>query len=77
MGLEFKLKDGQTIIDLLGEKGWTQKRIREHSKIGTRTFYELKENKVPGVKGIAELCRMLSMQPGSFLKYVPDKEENA
>lgn len=68
MGLEFKTD----IVELLNSKGWTQKRIREETKIGTRTYYELRENKVPGIKGIEEICRMLKMQPGSFLKYVPD-----
>lgn len=70
MGLEFKTN----IIDLLNSKGWTQKRIREETKIGTRTYYEMRGNKVPGIKGIEEICRMLKMQPGSFLRYVPDEE---
>lgn len=70
MGLEFKTD----IIELLNSKGWTQKRIREETKIGTRTYYELRENKVPGTKTIEEICRMLKMQPGSFLRYIPDEE---
>lgn len=75
MGLKFKLPEGKTIIDLLDRSGWTQKKIREESKIGTRTYYELRAGKVPGVKGIEELCRMLKKQPGAFLRYVPDDQE--
>ena len=71
MGLEFK----EDIIVLLNRKKWDQKRIREESKIGTRTYYDLRKNKVPGTKGIEELCRMLEMQPGSFLKYVSENNK--
>jgi len=78
LGLEFKLPEkykGKKITDWLSDKGWTQKEIRDNSKIGTRTYYELRSNKVPGVKGIEELCRMLKKQPGAFLQYVPDDLE--
>lgn len=76
MGLMFKYPDRyDNFAEFLTNHGWTQKRIREETKIGTRTYYGLRSDEIPGRKGIEEICKMLKKQPGYFLQYVPDDLE--
>lgn len=67
--IEFKID----IIVALEKKGWTQQKIRNQKLLGQSSYYAMKnQNKVPGLAGINALCYMLGMQPGFFLRYVPD-----
>ena len=67
--LEFKID----VIAELNKKGYTSTKIRDNKLIGQKTYTDMRNNnKVPGIKTIDILCRLLNRQPGSIIKYVPD-----
>lgn len=70
--LEFKID----IISELAKHGYTSTKIRDCKLIGQKTYSEMKNNnKVPGIKTIDTLCRLLNKQPGSIIRYVPDNKQ--
>ena len=70
----FKFK--MDIIELLKENGYNTTRIRKENLIGEKTMQDMKKGKVPGIKTLETLCRILEMQPGNLIKYVDDEQED-
>lgn len=68
----FKFK--MNIIELLKENGYNTTRIRKEKLIGEKTMQDIKAGIVPGIKTLDTLCRILDMQPGNLIKWVPDPE---
>lgn len=69
--LKFKID----IVKLLKENGYNPSRIRNERLIGEKTMQDMKAGIVPGTKTIDTLCRILEMQPGNLLKYVPGEDD--
>lgn len=61
------------IMEKLKEKGITTYQIRQKKLIGENALTQIRKGVVPGTKSINMLCGLLEMQPGSFIKYVPDE----
>ena len=61
----------------LKEKGINYTTNRKHNYFGQRTITEIKQGKVVGVVSLDTLCRLLEIQPGDLLEYVPDEPETA
>ena len=68
----FKFK--MNIIELLKENGYNTTRIRKEKLIGEKTMQDIKAGIVPEIKTLDTLCRILDMQPGNLIKWVPDPE---
>lgn len=66
----FKFK--MDIIELLKENGYNTTRIRKEKLIGEKTMQDMKQGIVPGIKTLETLCRILDMQPGNLIKFIPD-----
>ena len=62
------------ILEKLKEKGYNTGQIRREKLIGENALTQIRKGIVPGTKSINMLCGLLEMQPGSFLKYVPDDQ---
>lgn len=60
------------IMEKLKEKNISTYEIRQKKLIGENALTQIRKGIVPGTKSINMLCGLLEMQPGSFLKYVPD-----
>ena len=61
------------VLQALKEKGYTTYKLRQNNIIGQRTISDYKHNNVVGsVKNISLLCKLLDMQPGELLEYIPD-----
>ena len=62
-----------SVCQALKEKGYTTYKMRQNNIIGQRTISDYKHNNVVGsVKNISLLCKLLDMQPGELLEYIPD-----
>lgn len=70
----FKFK--MDIMELLKENGYNTTRIRKEKLIGEKTMQDMKRGIVPGIKTLETLCKILDMQPGNLIKFVPDEKEN-
>lgn len=70
----FKFK--MDIIELLKENGYNTTRIRKEKLIGEKTMQDMKQGIVPGIKTLETLCRILDMQPGNLIKFIPDESTN-
>jgi len=71
--LEFKID----VMTELKKRGWTTTRIRKESLLGEKTISDIRVGKVPGGKGINNLCYMLGLQPGSIIRYIPDPGDDS
>lgn len=62
------------VLEVLKERGITQYRIRKDGLIGVKTLIDIRDGKVPGIKVIDTICRLLNCQPGDIIGYKPDDE---
>lgn len=71
--LKFKID----VLKALKEKGYSSYEIAKSNKIGisASALQDIRKGKVPGTKTINSLCKLLNLQPGSIIKYVPDPEK--
>ena len=60
------------ILEKLKEKGYNTGKIRREKLIGENALTQIRKGVVPGIKTLNSLCELLEMQPGSFIKFVPD-----
>lgn len=62
------------VLEAMKERGVTQYRIRKDGLIGVKTIFDIKDGKVPGIKVIDTICKILECQPGDIIGYKPDEE---
>lgn len=62
------------ILAAMKERGVTQYRIRKDGLLGVKTIMDLRAGKVPGIKVIDTICRILECQPGDIIGYKSDEE---
>lgn len=60
------------IIKELREAGYNTARIRKEHIISEASLQKIREDKMVALATIDHLCRVLDMQPGNLIKYVPD-----
>ena len=60
-------------VDLLKERGYTSYRIRQEKIFGQQTYRNLRELKPVGFDALSTICELTGRQPGSLIKYVPDR----
>lgn len=64
------------VMEELKKRGYTTYRIRENGIFAPATMKALRENRVAmNSQTIDTLCRLLDMQPGEIMEYVPDETE--
>lgn len=63
------------VLEALKDAGYSTYRIRKENLLGQATVQQLREGKVVGINAIDQICRLLDMQPGNIIKYVPDEEK--
>ncbi|MBS6715019.1 MAG: helix-turn-helix transcriptional regulator [Dialister sp.] len=63
------------ILKELKKRGYSAYALRTKKVFGERTLTDLRHGKpVLSDKNLSILCRLLDMQPGDLLEYVPDPE---
>ena len=71
MPLQFK-KD---VIAALKEKGYNTNRIRIEKLFSQSTLQKFRTNQGVDWKNIEMLCKLLECQPGDFMIYIPEEEQ--
>lgn len=66
--LEFKID----VIQDLKKNGYNTTRIRKEKLLSESTLTDIRRGKVPAAK-LDTLCKLLEKQPGSIIRYIPDK----
>ena len=69
MGMKFKF---DTLQALKG-KGYTTYKIRDKKILSESTVQKLRKGSPVSWENIEALCRLLEIQPGDLLEYVPDE----
>lgn len=67
--LEFKID----VLSELKKRGYNTTIIREKKLLSQSTLTDIRRGIVPAAK-LNTLCMLLEKQPGSIIRYVPDKE---
>lgn len=69
MGMVFKIN----VLQALKDKGYSTYRIQKEKMLSHSTVQKLRESKPVSWENIESLCRLLEVQPGDLLAYVPDE----
>ena len=63
-------------IDVLRElkdAGYNQTRIHKEKTFAQSDVQKMREHRVIGINTLERLCRILELQPGAIIKYIPDE----
>jgi len=73
MPLKYKVD----VLHALKDAGYSTYAIRQKGLLSQSTVYKLKNGQSVGWDNIETICRLLKCQPGDFMEYIPDSEEEA
>ena len=62
------------LFSLMKEKGLTTYRIRKENIISQSALQSLKDGKSATIETIEKLCKVLNVQPGDIMEYIPEEE---
>ncbi len=65
------------VLTSLKTAGYNTTRLRREKLLSESAIQYLRDGKPVGAKALDDLCRLLDMQPGSIIKYVPDGQINS
>lgn len=65
-----------TIAEFLDNLGITPCGVAKDCKLSKTTVYDLinNPNTIPGARVITKVCTFYKVQPGEFIKYIPEEE---
>lgn len=63
------------ILEALKKAGYNTNTIRKEKIFSEGVLQDFRTGKICSPKTLDTLCRLLNKQPGSILRYVPDKAE--
>ena len=69
MALKYKID----VLSALKAAGYNSTRIRKEKIMGQATLQQLRNNELVSWKNIEMLCKLLNMQIGDIIEYVPDE----
>ena len=69
MALKYKID----VLSALKASGYNSTRIRKEKIMGQATLQQLRNNELVSWKNIETLCKLLNMQIGDIIEYVPDE----
>jgi len=62
------------VIQELKKAGYNTTRIRKEHVISEASLQKIREGKIIAAATLDHLCRVLNLQPGDILEYVPNSE---
>lgn len=74
MGLRWR--DNIDILAMLKEKGYNTNKIRQDKIFSESTLQKLRQREGLSWENIERICRLLEVQPGDLIEYVPDSAKN-
>ena len=69
MALKYKID----VLAALKAAGYSTYKLRKEKLLGEATLQQLRNNELVSWKNIETLCRLLNMQIGDIIEYVPDE----
>lgn len=69
MALKYKID----VLAALKAAGYSTYKLRKEKLLGEATLQQLRNNELVSWKNIETLCRLLDMQIGDIIEYVPDE----
>ena len=69
MALKYKID----VLSALKAAGYNSTRIRKEKIMGQATLQQLRNNELVSWNNIETLCKLLNMQIGDIIEYVPDE----
>lgn len=69
MGMVFKIN----VLQALKDKGYSTYLIQKERMLSHSTVQKLRKGSPVSWENIEALCRLLEIQPGDLLEYVPDE----
>lgn len=62
------------IMEALKQAGYTAYRLRKEKVFGEMTIQKFRDGGIPSPAEMNKLCKILGLQPGDLIEYVPDKD---
>lgn len=62
------------VMDALKEAGYSSTRLRREKLISESGMQKIRTGEMIGIITLETICRLLDMQPGNIIKYVPDEK---
>lgn len=62
------------VLTALKDAGYTTYKMRRDKLLGESVLQQLRKGELVSWANISRICAMLGCQPGDFLEYVPDEE---
>ena len=69
MALVYKID----VLSALKASGYSTYKLRKEKLLGEATLQQLRNNELVSWKNIEMLCKLLNMQIGEIIEYVPDE----
>lgn len=63
------------LMDLLNRKGMTKGQLQTLTGFSSATMAKLAANKAVSLEVIDKICKVLDVQPGDIMEYMPDPED--
>ncbi len=64
------------VLKRLSSCGWSTYRLQKEKQISNGTISRLRAHQSVSTDTLDVICRLCGCQPGDFLSYVPDPEED-
>ena len=64
------------VLEELKKKGYSTTRLQREKLIAGANITRLREGTMVGNIALDQICTLLHKQPGSIIKWIPDKEES-
>ena len=75
MGIRYKPE--VDVIAMLRDAGYTSYKLRREKLISESALTKIRARSLPSWHEMSTLCRLLNIQPGDLIEYVPDDSEPA
>ena len=63
------------VLEYLKENGYNTGKLRKENLLGENAIQSLRCGKMVGIASLEKICKMLDMQPGNIIRYVPDEKK--
>lgn len=62
------------VIETLKEAGYNTTRILRENLISQSAMQKIRKGEMVGIITLDQICKLLDMQPGNIIKYIPDEK---
>lgn len=62
------------VLEELKEAGYNTTRIRREKLISEASLTRIRRGEMVAIETLERICKLLDMQPGNIIKYVPDEK---